>query len=162
MLCFKVGEGLSFGIGEFLLLIGSFFWAAHVIIIDKVSRELPSLWLSWVQFLACTILSLTAMFVLETPTVSTILDAKWAILYCGVFSTGVAYTLQVVAQKRVDPTFAAIVLSSASVFSVVGGVAFGIDKISILGLFGCMVMFLGIVVSQLEVKKRSRDTNNKS
>ena len=97
------------------------------------------------------------MFIVEEPQISSILDAKWAILYCGVLSVGVAYTLQVVAQRRADPTFAAIVLSTESVFSVVGGVMFGIDKMSIFGIFGCVLIFAGIVASQLNLSDKNKE-----
>ena len=85
---------------------------------------------------------------------SSILDAKWSILYCGVLSVGVAYTLQVIAQKRANPTFAAIVFSTEAVFSAVGGALFGIDSISVLGYIGCATIFVGIVLSQLKFDKK--------
>ncbi len=156
MLCFKAGEGLSFGFGEILLLIGAFFWAAHMISVDYFAKELPSLSFAWGQFLVCTLLSLACMlaFELDAFSVANIIDAKWDILYCGVMSVGIAYTLQIVGQKRSDPTFAAIVFSLESVFSAVGGVLFGIDNITVLGYIGCAVIFAGIVISQLEFKKR--------
>jgi drug/metabolite transporter (DMT)-like permease len=156
-LCFKAGEGLSFGLGEILLLIGAFFWAAHMISVDYFAKELPSLSFAWGQFFVCSILSIICMLAFELPAFSfaNIIDAKWDILYCGVMSVGIAYTLQIVGQKRSDPTFAAIVFSLESVFSAVGGVMFGIDNITVLGYFGCAVIFAGIVISQLEFKKRN-------
>ncbi|MBQ8850334.1 MAG: DMT family transporter [Clostridia bacterium] len=149
LLCYKSGEGFSFGIGELLLLVGSLFWTAHVIIIDRVAKEIRPLHFSWGQFAVCAVLGLITMFIFEEPTLGGIWDAKWAILYCGVLSVGVAYTLQVIAQRRADPTFAAIVLSTESVFSAVGGAIFGTDKISVLGYVGCVVMFAGIILSQV-------------
>ena len=102
------------------------------------------------------------MLLFDRPTVSGIMDAKWALLYCGVLSVGVAYTLQVVAQKKADPTFAAIVLSTESVFSAIGGSLFGIDSISVLGYVGCALMFAGIVISQIPVRKcRNKAENEK-
>ena len=149
LLCYKSGEGFSFGIGELLLLVGSLLWTAHVIIIDRVAKEIRPLHFSWGQFAVCAVLGLITMFIFEEPTLGGIWDAKWAILYCGVLSVGVAYTLQVIAQRRADPTFAAIVLSTESVFSAVGGAIFGTDKISVLGYVGCVVMFAGIILSQV-------------
>jgi drug/metabolite transporter (DMT)-like permease len=84
-----------------------------------------------------------------------ILDAKWSVLYCGIFSSGVAYTLQIIAQKRSDPAMAAIVLSTESMFSAIGGLIFKIDKIAILGYVGCLMMFAGIVLSQIEFKRKN-------
>lgn len=150
LLCYKVGEGFYFGIGEILLLIGSFLWTAHVMVIDRFGKSVRSIHLAWGQFAVCAFLGFIFMFVFETPSVSAIMDARWSILYCGVMSSGVAYTLQIIAQKRSDPTVAAIVLSTESVFSAVGGVIFGIDNISFLGYIGCALMFIGILASQIE------------
>ncbi len=152
LLCFKAGEGFSFGLGELLLLIGTFFWTAHVIIIDRMAGRLRSLHFSVGQFAVCAVLGLVCMFIFEEPTLGNIFAARWSILYCGILSVGVAYTLQVVAQKKCNPTAAAIVLSCESLFSAVGGALFGTDKISPLGYFGCLCMFAGIIVSQISFK----------
>ena len=154
LLCYHPGEGLRFGLGEWLLLIGSLFWTAHVVIIDRLGKNIRSLHFSWGQFAVCAALGLTAMFIFEEPSMSSIIDARWSLLYCGVLSSGVAYTLQVVAQKGSDPTMAAIALSTESMFSAIGGVIFKIDHISILGYFGCILMFFGIVVSQFEIRRK--------
>ena len=157
LLCYKPGEGLSFGVGELLLLIGALFWTAHVIVIDRFANEIRPLHFAWGQFVVCASLGLISMFIFEEPTVGGLLDAKWAILYCGVLSAGVAYTLQVVAQKNADPTFAAIVLSTESVFSAVGGALFGTDSISALGYVGCIIIFTGIVLSQISFGNTKKD-----
>ena len=99
-------------------------------------------------------LGIAAMFIFEEPAMTDIIAAKWSLLYCGVLSSGVAYTLQVVAQKRSDPTMAAIVLSTESVFSAIGGAIFKIDDIAVWGYFGCLVIFVGIVVSQIEFNRQ--------
>jgi drug/metabolite transporter (DMT)-like permease len=72
-------------------------------------------------------------------------------------SSGVAYTLQIIGQKRADPTLAVIILSTESMFSAIGGVIFGIDKLALLGYVGCALMFAGIVVSQISFKKKGTD-----
>lgn len=158
LLCIKTGVGLSFGVGELLLLIGAFFWAAHMIAVDHFARELPSLSFAWGQFLVCTLLSLICAVAFESGDFSAavLLDAKWDIAYCGVASVGIAYTLQIIGQKNADPTFAAIVFSLESVFSAVGGVIFGIDSITAVGYIGCAVIFAGIVISQLDLGRKSK------
>lgn len=153
LLCFKVGEGFYFGIGELLILIGAFFWTAHILVIDRLAGSLRPLHFAWGQFAVCATLGVVAMFLFEEPTWSGIFEAKWAILYCGVLSVGVAYTLQVVAQRRADPTFATIIMSTESAFSALGGVIFGIDRISLIGYLGCLVIFVGILISQMAVSK---------
>ena len=90
------------------------------------------------------------MLIFEMPTIEGIRAAAVPILYAGILSVGVAYTLQVIGQKRADPTFASIVFSTESVFSAVGGVIFGIDSISAVGYVGCALIFAGIVISQLD------------
>jgi len=156
LLCYRAGDGLHFGYGELLLLVGSLFWTAHVIIIDKMGKDIRSLHFAWGQFAVCALLGIVFMFIFEEPSLGAILDAKWAILYCGVLSSGVAYTLQVVAQKRAEPTSAAIILSTESMFSAIGGVLFGIDKLTLLGGSGCLMMFAGIVLSQLNFKSKAK------
>ncbi len=157
LLCYKPNEGLCFGYGELLLLIGSFFWTAHVIVIDRMGKGVRSLHLSCGQFAVCAVLSLICMLIFEEPTVGAIFDAKWTILYCGLLSVGVAYTLQVVAQKSCDPTLAAIVLSCESVFSAIGGAIFKIDTITLIGYVGCALMFAGIIFSQIEFKRKKNE-----
>lgn len=159
LLCYHPGEGLRFGLGELLLLIGSFFWTAHVMVIDRLGKRVRSIRLSAGQFLVCGILGIIAMIAFEEPSLGAVLDAKWSILYCGIMSSGVAYTLQVIAQKRADPTVAAIVLSSESMFSAIGGALFKIDSIATVGYIGCALMFFGIVLSQidLKIKKNKKD-----
>ena len=159
LLCFKPGEGFSFGWGEVLLLIGAFFWTAHILVIDRVSVNVRSLHFAWGQFAVCAALGLICMFLFEEPTLEGIWNAKWAIAYCGILSVGVAYTLQIIAQKRADPTLAVVILSTESVFSAIGGVLFGNDSISLVGYVGCAFIFAGILVSQLVFKrKRSKGT----
>ena len=109
------------------------------------------------------------MFLFEKPTVEGILDAKWAIAYCGILSVGVAYTLQIIAQKNVPATIASLVmslesvfsvlagwviLSTESVFSAIGGVLFGNDSISPIGYVGCACIFAGILISQLTFERK--------
>ena len=153
LLCYRIGDGFSFGIGELLLLIGALFWTAHVIVIDRLGGQLRSLHFAFGQFAFCALLSVITMLIFDTPTWEGIASAKWSILYCGVLSVGIAYTLQVVGQRHADPTFAAIILSTESVFSAIGGALFGIDDISWLGYVGCVIIFIGIVISQLSFGK---------
>ncbi len=157
LLCYHPDEGLSFGVGELLLLVGALLWTAHVMIIDRMGRDVRSLHFSWGQFAVCAVLGLIAMLLLEEPSLSAMIDARWAILYCGVLSSAVAYTLQVVAQKRSDPTMAAIVLSTESMFSAIGGVIFKIDEIALIGYVGCGFMFAGIVISQINFKRKKKN-----
>lgn len=154
VLCYKPGEGVVFGWGETILLIGSLLWTAHIMLVDYFSKKIRPLHYSWGQFAVCAVLGLVAMFIFEggSLSVAAVMDAKWAILYCGVLSTGVGYTLQVVGQKGADPSYAAIILSTEAAFSAIGGAVFGTDNITFAGYMGCALMFLGIILSQIEFK----------
>ena len=80
LLCYKSGEGISFGLGELLLLIGAFFWTAHVMLIDHFGKKLRSLHYSWGQFAVCAALGMIATLLFEEVTISSLVDAKWALL----------------------------------------------------------------------------------
>ena len=154
LLCFKPGEGFAFGLGEMLLLVGSFLWTAHVMLVDHFGKSIRSLHYSWGQFAVCAVIGLVCAFAFEEVSVQSLIDAKWALLYCGVFSSGCAYTLQVVGQKHADPTYAVIILSTESAFSAIGGAIFGIDSISWIGYMGCALMFVGILFTQIPTGKK--------
>ena len=158
LLCMTDGGSISFGLDVILLLISTLFWTAQILAVDHFVQKTSALKLSLGQYLVCSLLSFAYAFIFEsdTLTLTAIYEAKWSILYCGILSVGVAYTLQVVAQKRVDPTFAAIVLSTEAVFSAIGGVLFGIDTLTVFGYCGCILMFLGIVLSQLPGKSNRK------
>ena len=160
MLCIKPGVGFSFGFGELLLLVGAFFWTAHVVIVDRLGKNIRSLHFCVGQFAVCSLWSVLLMLIVEMPTIEGIRAAAIPILYAGVLSVGVAYTLQVIGQKRADPTFASIIFSTESVFSAIGGVVFGIDSISFVGYMGCLLIFAGIVISQIDVKKKKPREKN--
>ncbi|MBE6706621.1 MAG: DMT family transporter [Ruminococcaceae bacterium] len=156
LLCYRPGDGFHFGLGELLLLIGAFFWTAHVIVIDRLGKKARPLRFSMGQFAVCAVLGIIGALIFEESSMGALLDAKWAILYCGIMSSGVAYTLQIMAQRRCDPTMAAIVFSSESMFSAIGGVIFRIDSIALIGYVGCAFMLAGIVLSQIKFGKRTR------
>lgn len=160
LLCYRPDEGFSFGIGECCLLIGAFFWTAHILVIDRMAKDLRPLHFAWGQFLVCAVWGVAAMLIFEEPSFSGLFAAKWSILYCGVLSVGVAYTLQVLAQRRADPTFATIVMSTESAFSAIGGVLFGIDRISWIGYVGCGLIFIGIMVSQVSEKRKKSSSED--
>lgn len=151
MLC--IGDnGLHIGVGELLLFSGTFFWTTQIMIIDRVVDGVSPIMFSAVQFLTCGILNVIVMIPLEGASLSmqNVICALPALLYCGIFSVGVAYTLQVVGQKySSNPTNAAIILSTESLFSAIGGAIFGTDKIPLIGYVGCALIFVGIILSQL-------------
>lgn len=160
LLCLSDGGSFSMGTGEILLLIGSFFWAAHILMIDRFIHEISPLRFSSWQFLVCGGLAAVVALFTETVTWEGLMAGKWAILYCGILSAGVAYTMQTLGQKYAPPTYAAIVLSTESVFAAVGGLLWNLiapatlrvdQDILPLGYVGCAVIFMGIFLSQVDL-----------
>jgi drug/metabolite transporter (DMT)-like permease len=140
--------------GDLLQLIGAFFWAAHVHMIGRFSRKILPIKLAFFQFITCSILSLLMAIFVETITIQGILQAGIPIVYGGVLSVGVAYTLQVIAQRDAHPTHAAILLSLEAVFAVMGGWIVLGETLSLRGLFGCTLMLAGMLVSQFNIKAK--------
>ena len=164
LLCLRNGEGTMFGLGELVLLIGAFFWAGHILLVDRVIDEISPLRFSSWQFFISGALGLLSGVIFEDITWSGVWEAKWAILYCGLLSVGVAYTMQVLAQKRSEPTYAAIIFSTESVFAAIGGLLWNLitpealhvdQEILPVGYLGCLIIFSGIVLSQLSFKKKT-------
>ena len=143
------GNELTFGMGDVVLIIGAFFWAGHILVVDKYVNDISPLKFSLVQFLVCGILSLIFAFILEDIEFSAVKSAGIPILYGGIMSVGVAYTCQILGQRDADPTFASIVFSTESVFSAIGGAILLNEIMSGRGYLGCVLIFIGIVLSQL-------------
>jgi drug/metabolite transporter (DMT)-like permease len=135
--------------GDLLELIGAFFWAAHVLIIGWLSPRMDALKLAITQFAACSLLSLLTALAIETITLEGLRQATIPILYGGLGSVGVAYTLQVVAQKEAPPAHAAIFLSLEAVFAAVGGWLLLSEILTARAIFGCGLMLAGMLLSQL-------------
>lgn len=135
--------------GDLLELIGAFFWAGHVLLIGWLSPRTDSLKLAFFQYAACSALSLFTAAMVETITLAGIFAAALPILYGGVMSVGIAYTLQVVAQKSAHPAHAAILLSLEAVFAALGGWLILGETLSMRGGIGCALMLAGMLLSQL-------------
>lgn len=145
------GDEISFGLGDVVLIVGAFFWAGHILVVDKFVHTTSPLKFSLIQFVICGILSLIFAFILEDIEFSAIKSAGIPILYGGIMSVGVAYTCQILGQKESDPTFASIVFSTESVFSAIGGALLLNEIMSGRGYLGCVLIFIGIVLSQLNL-----------
>jgi drug/metabolite transporter (DMT)-like permease len=145
----SVTEKFTIELGDLLILIGAFFWAAHVLIIGWLSPRINPIKLAFSQYVACSILSLIAAAMIEVITFKSIFAAAVPILYGGLLSVGIAYTLQVVAQRDAHPAHAAILLSLEAVFAAIGGWLILGEIISPRGLVGCGLMLFGMLLSQL-------------
>jgi len=145
----SVNEDLTLGLGDILELIGAFFWAAHILLLGKFSRKVDPVRLSIAQFLVCALLSAIPALLFESTTLSAVRDATPVILYAGIFSVGVAYTLQAVGQKGMAAGPATLILSMETVVAALGGALILGETLGAKGLVGCALMFAGMLLAQL-------------
>jgi len=145
----SVTDAFTISFGDLLVLIGAFFWAVHVLIIGWLSPKLDSFKLAFLQYAACSLFSLIVAAVFEDNTMNGIVLASIPILYGGILSVGIAYTLQVVAQKTAHSAHAAIILSLEAVFAAVGGWIILDEVLTPRELLGCSLMLGGMLTSQL-------------
>lgn len=153
LLC-MTDNGFSIQKGDLLLLLGAVAFSFHILTIDYFSPKVDGVKMSCIQFFICGILSMVCMFLFEQPQIGAILQAWMPIVYAGVMSCGVAYTLQIVGQKGMNPTVASLILSTESVISVIAGWLILHQKLSGRELLGCVLMFAAIILVQLPERKR--------
>lgn len=145
----SVTAGFTIAKGDLLVLIGAFFWACHVHLIGWLSPRGNPLWIAFVQYAACSLLSMALSLGIEHNTLRGYADAITPILYGGIMSVGVAYTLQVIAQRKARPSHAAIILSLEAVFAALGGWVMLGEVLTGRAMTGCALMFAGMLISQL-------------
>lgn len=152
-----VGGGFTVAPGDLLVLAGSFFWAAHILVIDHFAPKVDSVELSAGQFAVCGALSFVAALLFEPKPFEGILSAAVPLLYGGLFSCGVAFTLQIVAQRSAPPAHASILLAFEGLFGAIGGVLL-LGEPATLRLFaGGGLMLIAAIYSQLPDRKSSSD-----
>jgi drug/metabolite transporter (DMT)-like permease len=140
----------SIELGDGLVLLSALFWAGHVLLIGRLVRTIDPVQLAVAQFTVVSLASLAGAAVFESPALGPVLEAAVPILYAGLMSVGVAYTLQVVAQRHAKPAHAAIILSMESVFAAVGGWLLLDEHLPLRGLIGCALMLGGVLLVQIE------------
>lgn len=145
----SVTEQMTMEFGDILELLGAVFFALHVILIGRLSQRIDTVSLSFVQCMLCSIASLIVAFVFEEISLTGIRLAAFPILYGGVFSVGIAYSLQIYGQKGSHPAHAAILLSLESLIAAIGGWLILNEFLSGRALTGCGLMMAGMLVSQL-------------
>ena len=159
LLC-MTDASFSLQFGDMLVLLCAVAFAVHILVIDHFSPKADGVKISCVQFLVSGVLGIICMFIFETPDIGNILACWLPILYAGVLSCGVAYTLQVVAQADADPTAASLILCLESVFAVISGAILLHESMSPRELMGCAVIFAAVIISNLPEKKASADLPN--
>ena len=150
LLCIK--GGFSLAPGDLLVLVCAICFSVHILVIDHFTATCDGVKLSCLQFLfAGTWSTILALF-FDTISFQVLLDCIWPLLYVGVFSCGVGYTLQIIAQKDGDPTVVSLLLSLESFFAVVCGAIVLHERISLREYFGCALMLAAVILSQLPEK----------
>ena len=144
-----ITQKLTIQRGDALILCCSVLYAGQILAIDHYNPFVDGVKMSCIQFLTGGILGAVFMLLFENPSIAMILSAAGPILYTGIMSTGVGYTLQIVGQKGLNPTVAALILSLESVFSALSGYVFLHQVLTTRELIGCILMFIAIVLAQL-------------
>jgi len=139
--------------GDFMVFVSAFFWAAHILAIDKFVDKVSPVKYSCVQFLTCALLNGVFAVFFEDFSVSGLLENWLPILYTGVLSIGLGYTFQILGQRDANPNFASIVLASEGVYAALAGAVILGETMTVKGYTGCVLMFLGTVLSQIKLKK---------
>ncbi len=150
-------DSFSLEKGDALVLICAFIFSLHILVIDHFSQRVDGIKMSCIQFWVCGILSLFCSFLFERPDLQSICDAWLPVCYGGIMSCGVAYTLQIVGQKDMNPTVASLILSLESVVAAAAGFLLLGQAMSLRELVGCLMMVMAITSAQLPERKKTDD-----
>lgn len=151
--CLCITEEFTITSGDFYILLCAFCFSAHILVIDYFTQKVDGVELSCVQFLVVTVLSCIGMLATESPTLEALRMCVFPLLYVGIFSSGVAYTLQILAQKDSNPTVVSLLLSLESVFATLAGAVILHDSMSGKEYLGCVLMLIAVILAQLPEKK---------
>lgn len=156
LLCVK--EGFSISKGDILVLFCSVGFSVHIMTIDHfISKGVDGVKMACIQFAVAAIVMTPVMFALENPSVSGLLSAWMTIAYAGILSSGVGFTLQIVAQKDTDPTTATLIMSLESVFAAVSGCLFLNEVLLPKEILGCILVFVAVILAQVPLPVKSKE-----
>ena len=145
----SMSESFSISKGDFLIFLCAIIFALHILTIDHF-QNVNHVKMAWVQFLTCAVLGFLPMLLFEKPTVGMILNAKYPLLYAGLLSSAIGYTLQIIGQKDADPTRATLIMSLESVFAFILGALYLHEVISLRGFIGCVLILIGVILVQIK------------
>jgi len=151
--CLCIGSGFTLAPGDGLELIGAFFWAGHILVINRLASRMEALEIAVGQFAVCSLLSTAAALIWEPMPFRGLVPAAIPILYGGLLSIGVAFTLQIVAQKTAHPAHASIILSMEGLFAGIGGVVLLKEPLTLRLVAGGGLMLIGLICSQLQPRR---------
>lgn len=163
-LCINPADLTNINLGDILALICAVFYAIQIMLIDKFLEDgkTSGVQLSFMQFFIASIISIVAMFIFEQPVISDIKTAAPSLLYSGIMSCGIAYTLQIVGQKNASPVVASLLMCLESVFAVISAAIILHEGLSPSELAGCLVMFSAIILSQVSESLSAKKQNQES
>jgi drug/metabolite transporter (DMT)-like permease len=154
LLC--VNEAVSINKGDVYTFFCAVFYAVHILVVDRYSPQVDGVKLSAIQFFVCSMLGFAGAFIFEAPNLSAIVSAIWPLMYAGVLSSGVAFTLQILGQRDVNPVAASLVMSLESVFAALTGWTLLGEMLAAREIVGCAMIFVAnIMVQTLSALKKS-------
>ena len=163
LLCINPEDLTSINLGDVLALICAIFYAIQIMLIDKFLEDGTSgVQLSFMQFFVAAIISIVAMFIFEQPNLADIKTAAPSLLYSGIMSCGIAYTLQIVGQKNASPVVASLLMCLESVFAVITAAIILHENLLPREMAGCLIMFAAIIISQVSETLSSKHQNQVS
>lgn len=152
MYLLSIKDGFIISEGDVMIAVCALFFALQIMVVDYYAPKVDCVKLSLIQFVVVGIISMIMAFAFEEPDVTDILAAMGPLLYAGILSSGVAFTLQIVAQKYAQPTVATLFMSMESVFSLLGGIVVLGQVPTLREGIGCLLVFVAVVASQISVK----------
>lgn len=150
----SVTEKFTVSSGDILVFISSFLWTAHILLIDRFSKKMNALKLSLMQYITASVLSFAAALLFEQITANGLYSALIPILYSGIFSVGIAFTLQITGQRYAKPAHASIILSMESVFAFIAGILILHESMNARGYIGCALMVSAMLLTQYDGFRR--------
>ena len=150
-LCYTPGGG--FNVYDLLVLVAAFFYGVHILVVNFYSNKVNAVKACCLQFVVVGILSAVLTLLFENPTAASIIDCKTSLLYAGILTCGVAYTLQIFGQKNTLPVIASIIFSLESVFAVLGGAVILGETMLPKEILGCVFMIVAVILSNLKPER---------
>ena len=162
-LCINPSDLTAINFGDILALICAVFYAIQIMTIDKlVEKDINGIQLSFMQFTVAAVISIVLMFIFEHPVIADIKTAAPSLLYSGIMSCGIAYTLQIVGQKHANPVVASLLMCMESVFAVIAAAVVLHQGMNLREGAGCVIMFAAIIISQLSESLSRRPSEDPS
>ena len=153
-------EGFTIQRGDFVILIGAFFWAFHILSVDHfLSKGVDPLKLSFGQMLVIFSVSFVFTFLFEKPSIDGLKEAAIPIIYSGIFSGGLGFTFQILGQKDAEPVVASIIMSLEAAFGAIAGAILLHEKMLPKELLGSILLFSAVILSQIKLKKEDKKTS---